>query len=71
MFLKQIYLNIFILTAVQENSACLHSLHSSDVLLLLLLLITAAITGGDSRRQCTGTASHPLLEETMPAPGRL
>lgn len=71
MFLKQIYLNIFILTAAQKNPACLHFLHSSDVLLLLLLLISAAIIASDSRSQSMATASHPLLEETIPAPGRL
>jgi len=49
-FLKQIYLNIFILTAAQENPTCLHFLHSSDVLLLLLLLIAAAVITNDSRR---------------------
>lgn len=69
MFLKQIYLNIFILPAAQENPTCLHFPHSllsthSDVLLLLLLLITAAIISNDSKRlqetvheHCTSSTS--------------
>lgn len=69
MFLKQICLNIFILTAAQENPAYMHSLRSTDMLLLLLLFISAAIIATDSRRQ--STASHPLLQETISAPGRL
>lgn len=50
LFLKQIYLNIFILTVAQENPTCLDFLHNGDVLLLLLLLITAAIIIGGGRR---------------------